>query len=190
VRVPFSHLLCRTHVKLLELEFWERRERLWEKLMRGDTLFQELRQLVIAREPWPSKLMTWVEECREFAQSERQEWQIAKTLAWCAEQAKNYPDFYRTEVDHVCFAIGGLPTFIEHDKTWAWGCIRNFIDTPPWKPSVRVPNDLNPIPAVSGRSASAAAALGWYHALNGTIPDDRVIVFSTDQQPRRISASG
>jgi hypothetical protein len=39
-------------------------------------------------------------------------------------------------------------------------------------------NGLNPIPVVSGRSASAAAALGWYHALNGTIPDDRVIVLA------------
>ena len=225
----------------------------WEKLTQGDVLFCALCQLLQRRE-LPPETMQWVEVCQEEWPVDPRTWNIVRALVWCAEQAAYHPDFYRTEVDRVCFAIGALPDFIERHKTRAWGCIRNFIDTPPWKPSVRVPvalvdkaastgfiawfsqevrdaghgpihyaadvfmerdkefldsmedawavantllrtngtgdpregcwrllkekNGLNPIPVVSGRSASAAAALGWYHALNGTIPDDRVIVLA------------
>ncbi|MFQ5857640.1 MAG: hypothetical protein ACE5LU_18700 [Anaerolineae bacterium] len=35
-----------------------------------------------------------------------------------------------------------------------------------------------PIEEIRGRSAGGAAALGWYHALRGTVPDERVIVLA------------
>lgn len=35
-----------------------------------------------------------------------------------------------------------------------------------------------PIEEIRGRSAGGAATLGWYHALRGTVPDERVIVLA------------
>lgn len=39
-------------------------------------------------------------------------------------------------------------------------------------------NDGRPVKEVCGRSASGAAARGWYHALRGTVPDEGVIVLA------------
>jgi HEAT repeat protein len=47
----------------------------------------------------------------------------------------------------------------------------------------RLTSDGRPLPRIKGRSAGAAAARGWLHALNGKIPDDRVIV-SADIAPQ------
>jgi hypothetical protein len=44
-----------------------------------------------------------------------------------------------------------------------------------------------PIEEIRGRSASGAAALGWYHALRGTVPDERVIVLAQVDRAGRLT---
>jgi len=182
-----------------------------------------------------------------------QQWETARALVWCAEQAAAHPDFYRTEIDRVCFfALTEPPEFIQ-DKVWAWVCIRTFLDAPSrrveipavaweegqdesqnkpgliailvlevleggagqvvhhpmdaftthfdegfarsmqdaWRGALtlsgkggvdgrwRVLQRGHPMPEVRGRSAGGAAARGWYHALQGTFPDEGVIVLAT-----------
>jgi hypothetical protein len=43
------------------------------------------------------------------------------------------------------------------------------------------------VPEVRGRSAGGAAALGWYHALRGTVPDERVIVLAQVDRAGRLT---
>lgn len=111
-----------------DLKEWGMRPEAWRELTRGDLLFRDLREAVRARKV--VGLMEVVQKCERFAvdPKTRHAWEIARTLFWCAEQAARFPDFYRTEIDRVCFALADTPSFIKCEETFAWLCIRTLLD--------------------------------------------------------------
>jgi hypothetical protein len=90
--------------------------------------------------------MDWVEACKGIPVKdgkpvEERQWEIIRALVWCAQQAAENPNSYRTEIDPVRpirFARSPPPPFIQADN-WAWGCIHTFLDTPARGTPLKVP---------------------------------------------------
>jgi hypothetical protein len=113
-----------------DLKDWGKRPEAWRDLTRCGRLFQELREAVRARTV--AGLIPAVEECKAFVVDvkTRHAWETVRTLVWCAEEAANFPDFYRNEIDRNFFAISRTPAFIKSAEPFAWTCIRTFLDAP------------------------------------------------------------
>ncbi len=121
----------------------------WRRLTTGDELFRSVCEVVRNKSlcdwkrlqdtafSWEREYLNYLPEPKRT--SEMTKWDVVRRLLWCAEQAATDADFYRTEVDRVCFALADTPEFIEHDKKWAWGCIRTFLDVPIRGRPVHVP---------------------------------------------------
>jgi len=248
-------------------EEWEKRPEAWQQLTTSDILFRALHEAVRsgAVSNWArlhEMAIRWRREHLDYLPErkrggERMKWGTVRRLLWCTEQAATHPDFYRTEIDRVCFALANTPKFIKVNEAWAWVCIRTLLEAPSWWAEVPVAlmderqvdnedsafiatlvleaiegragqivhhpidgfypcgdkefldsindawtaarallqkqgvdvqrcdgrwrlrrRDGQPIQEVKGRSASGAAAWGWYFALTGKVPDDRVIVLA------------
>lgn len=242
--------------ELLQKPFWRKQAAAWRKLTAGDILFRALCEAV--GQGAVGQAGEWLNSWQSLVEAgddqTRCQWHIVRVLVWCAEQAIGHPDFYRTEINRVCFALADTPEFIKRDETWAWVCLRTLLGAPnrcvevavaawderqgkeggliaslvtdvlaggagqtahhpadafctradgsfstsmadawatAWeliqKESGEVPRsdgrwrllrDGSPLEEACGRSASGAAALAWYHALRGTVPDPGVIVLA------------
>lgn len=100
---------------------WRKQTHVWKRLIHGDMLFQTLRESIHSDSL--GKAQQWIDKWESFVNSCDEDtcykWHTARKLVWCAEQAATRSDFYRTEIDHVCFALKEVPEFIKEDEIWA-----------------------------------------------------------------------
>lgn len=138
----------------LELESIADCERAYRELIKGDTLFRALDQLLHPVR-LPAESLRWMELCRGQLFEDRAEepaatrkWECARDMVWCALQAVEYlsgnqdklPTRQQYEMNRSIQEIADPPEFLRGDtdrESWAVGCIDAFI-RPPTK-SIRVP---------------------------------------------------
>jgi hypothetical protein len=120
--------------ELLKMPRACKREVFWARLTTGEVLFAALRQAVGERAVGTAT--RWVETWHPFVErsSLQNQWSVVCTLAWCAEQAANRPEFYRDESNRSHFARGAqedaprhIKEYVKANEAWVWGCVRTLI---------------------------------------------------------------
>jgi hypothetical protein len=115
--------------ELLRRPIWRTEAHAWKQLTSDDTLFVALHRAVQKKSVGQAR--QWTEEWETFVQNEQtrfHQWNIIRTLVWCAEQAIASPQHFRTEVDRSILALADVPRFVEEREEWAWCCVRTFLD--------------------------------------------------------------
>jgi hypothetical protein len=139
----------------LELGSIDDCERAYRELIKGDTLFRALDQLLHPVVRLPAESLLWMELCRgqlfeDGAEDQEaiRKWERARDMVWCALQAAEYlskhqaelPTRQQHEMNRSIQEIADPPEFLRGDKdreSWAVGCIDAFIRKP--TKSIRVP---------------------------------------------------
>ena len=244
---------------------WSDRDKAWQDLV--DSLFAWLHDALARGEPLDfAQLRRNLEMWQAFVEegplggrdSQHRQWNYARRLLWCAEQAMQKSELDGSVIDRVCLALASTPAFLQGYAGWVWDCLRLLVPSSQGAASMRrsldvpvavaeevqdtgylctlqlevlepgvghvfphpaytlmtaldaafdaamqhawtaarrlVPQESSARPcdgrwrllqrdsdivrAVSGPSAGGAAALGWYHALRGTVPDEGLIVLT------------
>lgn len=138
----------------LALESIDDCERAYRELLKGDTLFRALAQLLHPVR-LPAEALRWMELCRGQLfedgvedQEAIRKWERARDMVWCALQAAEHlsrnqaepPTRQQHEMERSIQALADPPESLKGDKDrekWVVGCIDAFI-RPPTK-SIRVP---------------------------------------------------